>query len=48
MTFLELGSLELVILLLANNQDNQKELMVSKVLKNIKSVEIKEVMSTLF
>tara|TARA_B100000212_G_scaffold287747_1_gene228638 strand:+ start:1026 stop:1166 length:141 start_codon:yes stop_codon:yes gene_type:complete len=46
MTFLELGSLELVILLLANNQNNPKVLMVSKVLKNIKSVEIKEVMST--
>tara|TARA_B100002051_G_C16278362_1_gene412239 strand:+ start:389 stop:529 length:141 start_codon:yes stop_codon:yes gene_type:complete len=45
MTFLELGSLELVILLLANNQNNPKVLMVSKVLKNIKSVEIKEVMS---
>ena len=38
MTFLELGSLVLVILLLANNQDNQKDIKLEDGIKQIKNV----------
>ena len=38
MTFLELGSLELVILFLANNQDNQKDIKLEDGIKQIKNV----------